>query len=208
LLDLLMPVMDGLTFLRERQGQPHLAAVPVVVFSAAGMELLRKALALRATAVLSKPLNLDILSSVLNQVLQDANRDRRASVSANANGRDSFGQAIGTCPICKATAYSAIDESLPPPERVRALQAARCKHVLSHSAVDIARVELRTRLLEMPLGRRRILSDWVYRELRQEWGDRDRRAVCSIDEALDVPAMHRLWHTTRTCGYKGCQHFD
>src|ERR687885_2636111 len=41
LLDLLMPVMDGLEFLRERQQQPRLAALPVVVLSAGGPRPLR-----------------------------------------------------------------------------------------------------------------------------------------------------------------------
>src|SRR5215208_4497205 len=43
LLDLLMPVMDGWAFLRERQDDPRLSTVPVVVLSAAGMEPLRRA---------------------------------------------------------------------------------------------------------------------------------------------------------------------
>src|SRR4029453_17515515 len=48
LLDLLMPVMDGLEFLNQRSPQPRLAAVPVVVLSAAGGSALRDATALRA----------------------------------------------------------------------------------------------------------------------------------------------------------------
>jgi CheY-like chemotaxis protein len=201
LLDLLMPDMDGLTFLRERQDQPHLAALPVVVFSAAGMEPLRKALALRATAVLSKPLDLDVLSAVLEHVLRDS---RPPNPSAP---REPDGQTVGTCPICGATTFVAISEAAPTPERIRAIQTARRAHVLSHTAADIARVPLRTRLLEMPVGRRRILSDWVYRELRQEWGDRDRRGVYSIDEALDSVDVHRLWHAASSCAYTSCQHF-
>src|SRR5207244_5229302 len=53
LLDLLMPVVDGLALLRMRQSQPDLARVPVVVLTAAGMEMLRAATKLRASAVLS-----------------------------------------------------------------------------------------------------------------------------------------------------------
>ena len=60
LLDLLMPEKDGFSFLRERQVHPHLSRVPVVVLSAAGMDSLREASQLRATAVLSKPLDLDV----------------------------------------------------------------------------------------------------------------------------------------------------
>src|SRR5262245_58625304 len=71
LLDLLMPVMDGLEFLNHRYAQPWLAALPVVVLSAAGVPALRDATALRATAVLSKPIDLDVLAAVLEHVLRD-----------------------------------------------------------------------------------------------------------------------------------------
>ena len=74
LLDLLMPGADGWTFLRERCVQPALAALPVVVFSAAGRGGLHDASALRATAVLPKPLNLDVLAAVLEHVLSDSRK--------------------------------------------------------------------------------------------------------------------------------------
>jgi CheY-like chemotaxis protein len=94
LLDLLMPVMDGWAFLRERQAQARLAAVPVVVLSAAGIDAIRGAARLRATAVLSKPLNLDVLASVLEHVVHEAppprpilsewnDRDRQAAHSVD-----------------------------------------------------------------------------------------------------------------------------
>src|SRR5687768_9083029 len=63
LLDMLMPVMDGLGFLRARQQHPQLAALPVVVLTAGGMDALRDAVALRATAALAKPVDLDVLSA-------------------------------------------------------------------------------------------------------------------------------------------------
>ena len=36
LLDLMMPIMDGRTFLREKEGDPRIASVPVVVVTASG----------------------------------------------------------------------------------------------------------------------------------------------------------------------------
>src|SRR5512138_3072107 len=48
LLDLLMPGMDGVTFLRERQVHPRLASVPVIVLSAADADELREASTLQA----------------------------------------------------------------------------------------------------------------------------------------------------------------
>src|SRR6266540_3748492 len=65
---------------------------------------------------------------------------------------------------------------------------------------------LRDRLWQLPLGRRRILADWMYHDLRRYWGDRDRRGVYSIDEVLHSPALHRLWHDAAACGAPGCHH--
>jgi CheY-like chemotaxis protein len=71
LLDLLMPGMDGFRFLRERQEHPDLAKVPVIVLSAAGVDGLRDATQLDASAVLSKPVDLDVLSTVIDHVLRE-----------------------------------------------------------------------------------------------------------------------------------------
>jgi len=244
LLDLLMPGVDGWAFLRERRVQPALAALPVVVFSAAGREGLHDASALRATAVLPKPLNLDVLAAVLEHVLSDSRKlqvDRANSslstgegtsadesspanefstaseLSATAelsvsrerpttDGNHAAGRRVGTCPICGIALYAEIDDSLTVPARIRAIHAVRRAHVLSHTAGDIARVPLRTRLLQMPIGQRRILADWVYSELRHQWGDADRLGVHSIEETLDSVAMHRLWQDAIRCNYPSCPH--
>ena len=60
LLDLMMPVMDGLTFLAERR---HMAAasVPVVCLTAAGQELIEQATRLGACECLHKPANFEEL---------------------------------------------------------------------------------------------------------------------------------------------------
>ena len=189
LLDLLMPVMDGLAFLRERLLQPDLARVPVVVLTAAGMETLRAATKLRASAVLSKPLDLDVLSSVLEHVLKKPTRT------------------AGTCPICGAQAPAAdVTPGARPSSQLPAAYAARLKHVLSHSAEEIARVPMRQQLLQLPLERRYVLTDWLYQDLRQNWGDLDRRGVHSVDEALGSAAMHRLWQCALSCRFENCRH--
>ena len=64
---------------------------------------------------------------------------------------------------------------------------------LATPRVRSPRSPLRTRLLDLERGRRDILADWVYHELRQDWGDQDKRGVHSIDEALNSAALHRLW---------------
>jgi DNA-binding response OmpR family regulator len=134
--------MDGLTFLNEREGRPYLAEVPVVVLSAAGKDHLFEADALGASAVLVKPLDLELLAECLQRVLRGS--------------RGIYG-------------------------------------AMAHSASEMARAPLRARVLRFPAGRRRILSNWMYRELRQNWGDLDRRGVHSIDEALASASLHRLW---------------
>jgi CheY-like chemotaxis protein len=202
LLDLLMPVMDGLAFLRERQAHPGLAKVPVVVLSAAGLPALRDAVALRATAALSKPIDLDVLSTVLDHVMRDFARPEVDDAEVERRGRE----LAGNCPICGATLFARIDDALSTGERIEAIHTARRDHVMSHSALDIAHIPLRTRLLELPSQRRRILADWMYRDLRQEWGDSDQRAVHSIDEALNSVSMRRLWYDATSCGGLHCQH--
>jgi CheY-like chemotaxis protein len=188
LLDLLMPVMDGLTFLRMRQSQPDLARVPVVVLTAAGMEMLRAATKLRATAVLSKPLDLDVLSTVLEHVLRRPPRP------------------VGTCPICGAVASVEPDPEVPVTGRLDSIHAARLKHVLLHSAEDFARIPMRQQLLQLAADRRQLLTEWLYRDLRYDWGDQDRRGVHSVEEALSSPTVHRLWHDAVSCSFQHCRH--
>jgi CheY-like chemotaxis protein len=54
LLDLMMPVMDGLTFLAKRRTSQTLRDIPVVCASAGGPELLARARALGAAACVAK----------------------------------------------------------------------------------------------------------------------------------------------------------
>jgi CheY-like chemotaxis protein len=69
LLDLMLPVVDGWQILRERQRDPTLRAVPVLVVSAARREDLDRALALGADAALRKPFEFeDLLEQVARLV--------------------------------------------------------------------------------------------------------------------------------------------
>ena len=61
LLDLMMPVMDGLTFLAERRRLGLAEGVPIVCVSAGGAEMLKHALRLGATECLQKPIDVDEL---------------------------------------------------------------------------------------------------------------------------------------------------
>jgi CheY-like chemotaxis protein len=65
LLDLMMPGMDGWTFLAEKRQDPALAAVPVVIVTAAGDLGQASARALGAEAVVHKPADpKDLLAAV------------------------------------------------------------------------------------------------------------------------------------------------
>ena len=67
LLDLLMPVLDGVGFLRECRASPTWSSVPILVMSAGDTRI--HAETLGAHAVLPKPFDLDILLSKLASVL-------------------------------------------------------------------------------------------------------------------------------------------
>lgn len=68
LLDLMMPVMNGWELLEHRERDVILAAIPVVVISAAG-ERAQKA---SATAHIKKPVDIDVLLSTVRQYCGEA----------------------------------------------------------------------------------------------------------------------------------------
>ena len=61
LLDLMMPVMDGLTFLIERERRGVGTDVPVVCVSAGGTEIVNRAMRLGAQDCIQKPADFDEL---------------------------------------------------------------------------------------------------------------------------------------------------
>ena len=66
LLDLMMPIMDGLTFLRERHRTlPNTDSVPVICVSAGGCDLTAEAIRQGAVDCLPKPTDLDELCQVV-----------------------------------------------------------------------------------------------------------------------------------------------
>ena len=66
-LDVMMPVMDGLTFLAERQTYGRAASVPVVCVSAGGDELMAEASRLGARECLAKPTDFDELCDIVGR---------------------------------------------------------------------------------------------------------------------------------------------
>lgn len=69
ILDMMMPVMDGWTFLRERQKYACLATLPVIVLSAARSEGLQEVKCLGAHAFLAKPFDIDVLLALLDHMV-------------------------------------------------------------------------------------------------------------------------------------------
>jgi two-component system response regulator MprA len=83
LLDMMMPEMDGLAFRAEQRQHPEVASIPIVIFTAYGVER-DTAEQLDAQAVLRKPLRLSDMTSTIAQVIaanQVATRDLDAVVT-------------------------------------------------------------------------------------------------------------------------------
>jgi CheY-like chemotaxis protein len=71
LLDLSMPVMDGVTFREEQRRDPAIAAIPVIVFSAAA-SVADRVRDLEVHGVLKKPVKLSQLINVVSQYCERA----------------------------------------------------------------------------------------------------------------------------------------
>ena len=71
LLDLMMPVMDGLTFLAERERRKVQGDVPVVCVSAAGPDVVAQALRLGARECIEKPADFDHLCERVSHYCTD-----------------------------------------------------------------------------------------------------------------------------------------
>jgi two-component system, chemotaxis family, chemotaxis protein CheY len=69
IVDLQLPTMSGSDFVHEMRADPRLAAVPIVILSAAP-GLAQVAEALGARGALAKPFHLDILLAVVDRVSQ------------------------------------------------------------------------------------------------------------------------------------------
>ena len=67
LLDLMMPVMDGLQFRAEQMGDPSLAHIPVIVISADG-KVDQKVASLGVAGYMKKPLDVDSLLALIARV--------------------------------------------------------------------------------------------------------------------------------------------
>jgi two-component system chemotaxis response regulator CheY len=64
--DLVMPVMDGKTFIDHKAGDPKLCDIPVVILSAAS-DIEERCVALGAVTFLRKPVKLEVLIEIVEQ---------------------------------------------------------------------------------------------------------------------------------------------
>ena len=72
LLDLVMPAMDGLKFLRVRRQNPQLRAIPTVVVTTKGEQhMVAEAMAAGATEVLTKPLHTERLHAEIARLFPE-----------------------------------------------------------------------------------------------------------------------------------------
>jgi CheY-like chemotaxis protein len=69
ILDLQMPVMDGFEFRARQRAHPRLAAVPVIVFTAAVHGSAERVEALGSALVLKKPFDLDRMLSTIAEIV-------------------------------------------------------------------------------------------------------------------------------------------
>ncbi len=69
LLDLFMPVMDGLEFRRVQMSDPELLGIPVVILSAAS-GLAQRVAGLRVDALLEKPMRIEALLDVVSRFVK------------------------------------------------------------------------------------------------------------------------------------------
>ena len=80
-LDLMMPVMDGRSFLMASRQQPRHAGIPVLVVSAAH-DLTAAVSDLGARACLAKPFDLDVLLAVIDRLVSSEGSAPRVGPSS------------------------------------------------------------------------------------------------------------------------------
>lgn len=78
LLDVMMPVMDGITFLHVKQADPLLADIPVVLLSA-HLQQRPEILTLPIEAFLPKPMDYDLIAAIAHRYCHSVDTESRRS---------------------------------------------------------------------------------------------------------------------------------
>jgi len=85
--DLMMPVMNGLQFIREIREHAQWRSIPVVVFSASAIDGAWNARAIGAFAVLMKPVDVDRLLEMLSTAASSQNLAPVGAAIGSTRGR-------------------------------------------------------------------------------------------------------------------------
>jgi hypothetical protein len=113
------------------------------------------------------------------------------------------------CEICGAEIYV---DAQPAPSPwggggfAAIVERAAQEHLASHPTPVVERFLLRKHLDELAPEVRPMAVKQVYAELREMWGDADRRGVYSIDEVLGAMPVYRLWRDANRCTWPSCRH--
>jgi hypothetical protein len=117
-------------------------------------------------------------------------------------------QQAAICEICGEPIYVEIAGVAAgrPSGYYASVQRAAAEHLATHPSPVVERFLLRKHLDELAPNVRPIAVKQVYSQLRELWGDDDRRGVYSIDEVLGTTAMYQLWRSATHCTWSGCRH--
>jgi hypothetical protein len=88
----------------------------------------------------------------------------------------------------------------------QAVERAAAAHIATHPTPVVERFLLRKHLDEIAPDVRPAAVKQVYAELREMWGDEDRRGMYSIDEVLGEVTVYRLWLDASRCTWDRCHH--
>ena len=112
-------------------------------------------------------------------------------------------QKAAMCEICGADIYVDVAHT---GGFLAIVERAAQEHLASHPTPIVEQFLLRKHLDELAPEVRPLAVKQVYAELRELWGDGDRRGVYSIDEVLGSMPMYRLWCNANRCNWEKCRH--
>lgn len=177
LMDKMMPVMDGLTAVRRIKEDPRLRRIPIVMITgAAGARDMQDGIDAGVFYYLTKPVNEDVLKSVLSAATREATQNRALSDELSRH-KASF-NLIQTCKFHFRTVEEA--ESLsafmahcfPYPDRVLPGLAELMLNAIEHGTYDIG-YEKKTALI----GSGTLRAELQRRQAAPEYKDRFVEAV-------------------------------
>lgn len=99
IMDIRMPVMDGVTAIREIRAIPHLARIPIVAVTASSMRNEREAIAQICDRYVSKPISRTTLFQVLAEFLPPAESPADRAAAGESSGNAAAGAQATVAPV-------------------------------------------------------------------------------------------------------------